>query len=83
MTKSGQDHQPRIGRMLWLQALLGALLGLVFGGALLMFDVAKMGTLLHNSDVQLLAGFLYFSSLMTTFALGMVSSYILSLGSRD
>ncbi|MEM8689545.1 MAG: hypothetical protein AAGF81_19615 [Pseudomonadota bacterium] len=80
MTKSGHDHQPRMGRMLWFQAFLGAVLGLVFGIALLIFNVANMGTLLQNSDVKLLAGFLYFSSLMSTFALGMVSSYVLGLG---
>ena len=82
MAKTGHDNQASMGRMLWLQALLGAGLGLVFGIALLLFNVANMGTLLQNSDVKLLAGFLYFSSLMTTFALGMVSSYVLGLGTR-
>ncbi|MEM1200925.1 MAG: hypothetical protein AAGI06_16615 [Pseudomonadota bacterium] len=83
MAKIKDDNEPRIGRMLCLQAFLGAVLGLLFGIALLLFNVANMGTLLQNSDVKLLAGFLYFSSLMTTFALGMVSSYILGLGTRD
>ena len=70
---------PEIVRTLWVQALLGALIGFGFGLLLLTFNVANMRDLFANSDVKLLASFLYFSSLMSTFSLALVSSAALGL----
>ena len=78
---NAERHVPaNLVRAFAVQALLGALLGLVFGMALLVLDVAKMGTLFLNTDVKLVAAILYFSSLMTTFSLALVSSFALGIG---
>ena len=53
-------------------------LGFVFGVLLLIFNVANLGDLFSKTDVKWLAGLLYFSALMSIFALGMVSSAVLN-----
>jgi hypothetical protein len=80
MNNSRQKRLPDIIRVLGAQGLLGACLGFIFGVVLLVSNVANMGDLFLNTDVKLLAGFLYFSSLMSTFAIGMVGSFAFSLG---
>ena len=83
MAKARLYKLPEIARTIGLQAFFGAIIGFIFGVALLVFNVANMGQLFMNTDVKLLAGFLYFSSLMATFALGLVASFALGMGEHE
>lgn len=83
MAKPKNEKLPEIARMVGLQALFGAAIGFVFGVALLVFNVANMGQLFMNTDVKLIVGLIYFTSLMTTFALGSVATFALEMGEHE
>ena len=68
---------PRLLRLLFEQALLGTVIGVVFATILVVMDIAGIGSLLMTSDVWLIANFLYFSGFAVTFATGMIATSML------
>jgi len=68
---------PRLLRLLFEQALMGAGIGLVLATLLFVADVAGLGTLILGSDVWLVAGLLYFFTFALTFATGMIATSML------
>lgn len=68
---------PRLLRLLFEQALMGAGIGLLLATVLVVSDVAGLGTLILGSDVWLIASLLYFSTFAVTFATGMIATSML------
>lgn len=61
------ESLPELLRFLGLNAALGVLVGCAVAAALLVTNVAGIGTLLLDSDTPVLAGFLFFSGFAVTF----------------
>jgi hypothetical protein len=68
---------PRLIRLFFEQALMGAAVGLFLATMLVVTDVAGFGTLMLESDMWLTASFLYFFTFALTFAAGMVATAML------
>ncbi len=68
---------PRLLRLLFEQALMGAGIGLLLATVLVVADVAGLGTLILGSDVWPVAGLLYFFTFALTFATGMIATAML------
>jgi hypothetical protein len=68
---------PRLLRLLFEQAMMGAVIGLLLATVLVAADVAGLGTLILGSDVWLVASLLYFFTFALTFATGMIATSML------
>ncbi len=68
---------PRLLRLLFEQAMMGAVIGLLLATVLVAADVAGLGTLILGSDVWLVASLLYFFTFALTFASGMIATSML------
>ncbi len=71
------DKVPKLLKFLGLHAMLGVIIGIALGAALLYADVAGLGTLLLHSDMPVLASALYFSGFAVTFGNAAMGSAIM------
>ena len=68
---------PRLLRLFFEQAGLGATVGVMFAGMLVYYDIAGLRSLLLGSDIWIVAGFLYFFTFALTFAAAMIATAML------
>jgi len=68
---------PRLLRLFFEQALIGAGVGLFLSAMLLVTDVGGLGMLILESEFWLTASFLYLFTFTLTFAAGMIASAML------
>lgn len=68
---------PRLLRLFFEQALMGAAVGLFVAGALFHYDIAGLGSLIRGSEIWLAASFLYFFTFALTFAAAMIATAML------
>lgn len=70
---------PKLLRYLALHGALGIAVGCGLAAALLITDVAQIGTLMLRSDAPVLIGFLYFSGFAVTFGSVVMASAVMLL----
>jgi hypothetical protein len=68
---------PRLLRLFFEQALMGAAVGLFVAGTLFHYDIAGLGSLISGSEIWLAASFLYFFTFALTFAAAMIATAML------
>jgi hypothetical protein len=76
-------HGNRVVRLVLVNALLGAVLGLAFALALLMLNSQGLGRLLLGSDAGLLAFALLASGFMVTFGSVAAGTAVMQIGRDD
>ena len=80
MTQLSDFHRPpELLRFLARHAGLGVVVGCGIASALLVTNVANIGSLLVRSDAPLLTGFLFFSGFAVTFGSVMMGSAVMLL----
>jgi hypothetical protein len=68
---------PRLLRLFFEQAALGAVIGLTLATALVYYNVANLQSLIFGSDIWLAASFLFFFTFALTFAAAMIATAML------
>ncbi len=68
---------PRLLRLFFEQAALGAIIGLTLATALVYNNVANLQSLILGSDIWLAASFLFFFTFALTFAAAMIATAML------
>ncbi len=73
---------PPLIRFLAFHAILGVMVGSALAGALIVFDVAGLGTLIARSKDPITAGTLLFFGFAVTFGSAVMGGAILMYGER-
>ena len=74
---------PRLITYLAIHALVGALIGVGLGAALLMMDIAGIGTAFAQTDMKIIAGFVYFGSFALTLSACVTGTSVMFLTEDD
>ena len=80
---AGITGLPQLIRYLAFHAFVGALIGIGLAAALLVADVAGIGTAFARADIRFIAGFVYFGSFALTVSACVTGTSVMFISWED